>query len=127
MCNQSHAPLREAHYRSFISESRSIDIRTFTYRYFGSYYWQGSAGMYWRHSPLAYVSAVQTPLLIFHGLQDSRVPPSQSQALYTALSLQHKPVKLLLNPDQGHEPTNPLMILNEISAINQWLQIHQSP
>ncbi len=39
----------------------------------------------WKHSPLRYVNAVETPLLILHGENDLRCPIEQAEQLYIEL------------------------------------------
>lgn len=57
----------------------------------------------WDRSPLKYARQARTPILILHGMKDTRVPTSQSVELYRALKHFGKaPVKLVLYPDEGH-------------------------
>jgi dipeptidyl aminopeptidase/acylaminoacyl peptidase len=104
-----------------ISYTGTSDDSDFFYRYLGFYFWNDKNNAYWKQSPMAYVKKIQTPLLILQGGQDSRVPPTQSQELYTALTTLHKPVTMLVDPNRGHEPANPATILGDIKAINLWL------
>lgn len=41
--------------------------------------------LYWEKSPLAYADKITTPVRIQHGEADRRCPPSQSEALFTAI------------------------------------------
>ena len=61
----------------------------------------------WHHflerSPIYYVEQARTPLLILHGKNDPRVPPSQSTELYRLLkTLRNAPVRLVRYPGEGH-------------------------
>ena len=61
----------------------------------------------WQHflerSPIYYVEQARTPLLIAHGQNDPRVPPSQSMELYRLLkTLDKTPVRLIRYPGEGH-------------------------
>jgi dipeptidyl aminopeptidase/acylaminoacyl peptidase len=109
-------------FTDFISYTGASDDHDFFLRYLGSYYWDGSHDLYWSRSPIAYVNAVKTPLLILQGEQDVRVPMSQAQELYTALNILNRPVKMLIAPNQSHEPTDPDTAAKEIDAIDEWLQ-----
>ena len=40
---------------------------------------------FWKHSPLAYVDDIHTPLLILHSDNDFRAPVSEAEQLFTAL------------------------------------------
>jgi dipeptidyl aminopeptidase/acylaminoacyl peptidase len=53
-------------------------------------------------SPLNYVDRVEVPVLILHGENDTRVPVSQGQALYTALKSLGKPVEFVKFPREPH-------------------------
>ena len=56
-----------------------------------------------QRSPLRHVEKARTPLLILHGREDTRVPPSQSRILYRYLrQLGRVPVRLVLYPGEGH-------------------------
>ncbi|MBI5865269.1 MAG: S9 family peptidase [Planctomycetes bacterium] len=60
-------------------------------------------GFYYERSPVAYATQARTPLLIAHGLDDTRVHPSQSQSLYRFIkSSGQTPVRLVWYPDEGH-------------------------
>jgi dipeptidyl aminopeptidase/acylaminoacyl peptidase len=58
--------------------------------------------VYVSRSPIAYAKNVTTPVLIFHGAEDIRVPPAQSKELFAALRELGKPVEYLLYPREGH-------------------------
>ena len=54
-------------------------------------------------SPVYHVDKARTPLLILHGRDDTRVPPSQSLELYRLLkTVGQTPVRLILYPGEGH-------------------------
>jgi dipeptidyl aminopeptidase/acylaminoacyl peptidase len=53
-------------------------------------------------SPIYYVEKCQTPLLILHGKNDTRVHPSQSMELYRNLKILDKPIRLVFYPGEGH-------------------------
>ncbi|MCH8568077.1 MAG: S9 family peptidase [Balneolales bacterium] len=63
---------------------------------------------YWEdnllRSPIYYVERSQTPILIMHGAEDTRVHPAQSLELYRHLVVRKPdlPVRLILYPDEGH-------------------------
>lgn len=57
--------------------------------------WQIFAGLedidkLWHHSPLKYVNAIETPLLILHGENDYRCPIEQAEQLFIALKRRKK-------------------------------------
>ncbi|KAF8591671.1 alpha/beta-hydrolase [Ramaria rubella] len=57
-------------------------------------------------SPITYIDAVQTPVLLLVGEVDRRVPPSQSRNYYYALKGRDKEVKMLIFPGNGHSLDN---------------------
>jgi dipeptidyl aminopeptidase/acylaminoacyl peptidase len=60
-------------------------------------------GEYLRMSPITYVQAMTTPLLILHSDGDLRCPVSQAEELWTALRLLGREVELVRFPGSGHE------------------------
>ena len=55
-------------------------------------------------SPIYHVDKAETPLLIMHGAEDTRVSPSQSYELYRNIKVRkpETPVRLVLYPGEGH-------------------------
>lgn len=62
--------------------------------------WEG----YLKRSPVYYVDRAQTPLLIMHGAEDTRVYPGQSLELYRHMKVRKPevPVRLVWYPGEGH-------------------------
>jgi dipeptidyl aminopeptidase/acylaminoacyl peptidase len=58
--------------------------------------------LYADRSPLQQVARIHQPVILFHGLDDTVVPPAQSERLALALSEQGVPVELFLFPGEGH-------------------------
>lgn len=57
---------------------------------------------YLERSPLMYVDAIETPVLLQHGDADIRVPISQSEELFAALKRRGKTVEFIRYPDCSH-------------------------
>lgn len=57
----------------------------------------------WKHSPLAYVQNVETPLLILHSEKDYRCPIEQAEQLFIALKHRKKETKFIRFPESNHE------------------------
>jgi dipeptidyl aminopeptidase/acylaminoacyl peptidase len=77
----------------------------------------------WKHSPLAFVSEIQTPLLILHGEEDYRCPIEQAEQLFIALKRQKKVTKFLRFPGANHELSrsgHPKLRLERLNAIKNW-------
>ena len=62
--------------------------------------WQGMLDV----SPIYHVDKAETPILIMHGADDTRVAPSQSYELYRNIKVRKPdtPVRLVLYPGEGH-------------------------
>lgn len=105
----------------FISFSGTSDIPNYYIKYLGQPFWNNNS-LYLQRSPISYAKDLSTPLLILEGENDTRVPPGQAYELYTTLTLQHKPVKMLLLPQQGHVPSDPNVIQESIKEVDAWLK-----
>ncbi len=58
---------------------------------------------YLERSPIYHTDKAQTPLLILHGKEDTRVYPGQSYEMYRYLKVRTEvPVRLVLYPGEGH-------------------------
>jgi dipeptidyl aminopeptidase/acylaminoacyl peptidase len=57
-----------------------------------------------QRSPIYYAGQAETPLLIMHGAEDTRVSPTQSYELYRNIKVRKPdtPVRLVLFPGEGH-------------------------
>ena len=62
--------------------------------------WQGMLEV----SPIYHVEKAETPILIMHGAEDTRVAPSQSYELYRNIKVRKPdtPTRLVLYPGEGH-------------------------
>ncbi|WP_223700769.1 S9 family peptidase [Sutcliffiella deserti] len=77
----------------------------------------------WEHSPIKYVSNVNTPLLILHGEKDYRCPIEQGEQLFVALKKQGKITKFVRFPDSNHELSrsgNPALRVHRLDQIKNW-------
>jgi dipeptidyl aminopeptidase/acylaminoacyl peptidase len=62
---------------------------------------------YLKRSPIYWVDRAETPILIMHGAEDTRVHPAQSLELYRHLKVRKPdvPVRLVYYPGEGHGNT----------------------
>ncbi len=67
-------------------------------------YWEDNL----KRSPIYYVDRAQTPLLILHGKEDTRVHPGQSLELFRHIKVRkpNVPLRLVLYPGEGHGNRN---------------------
>ncbi|WP_106765856.1 alpha/beta hydrolase family protein [Paenibacillus faecalis] len=81
----------------------------------------------WKHSPIAYVKNVQTPLLILHGEQDLRCPIEQAEQLFVALKQLGKVTRLVRFPDADHNLSrsgHPYLRISRLKHIIGWFEEH---
>lgn len=77
----------------------------------------------WKHSPLAYVDQIETPLLIIHSENDFRCPIEQAEQLYIALKYQKKPTKFVRFPQADHNLSRtgkPNLRIERLNHILAW-------
>ena len=72
-------------------------------------------------SPLPRAHAVTAPLLLVHGLNDTNVPPSESQQMCDALTALGRRAELLLFDDDGHEIDKRENRAVLLKAMTDWL------
>jgi dipeptidyl aminopeptidase/acylaminoacyl peptidase len=90
----------------------------------GPYFGAQSPQSYFEHSPHKKVSQWNTPMLVFHGEQDFRVPLNQGMEAFQALQLKGIDSKLVLFPDENHfvlQPQNAIIWHREFYS---WLDKH---
>lgn len=79
----------------------------------------------WKHSPLAYVEKVETPLLILHSEKDYRCPIEQAEQLYISLKRLGKETKFVRFPEENHELSRsgkPSLRKNRLNYIVEWFR-----
>ncbi|MDQ3655484.1 MAG: S9 family peptidase, partial [Chloroflexota bacterium] len=69
---------------------------------FGGVPWKDS-DLLRKHSPITYVGAMTTPLLILHSEQDLRCPIEQAEQLFTSLKFLGREVGFVRFPEEGHD------------------------
>lgn len=78
----------------------------------------------WKHSPLAYVKQIETPLLILHGEEDYRCPIEQAEQLYVALKRLGKKTQLVRFPGSSHNLSrtgHPELRVERLNRIAGWM------
>jgi len=83
-------------------------------RDFGGDLWK-NFDLYWKYSPIRNAGRVKTPTLILHGDADQRVPLSQGEEFFRALSHFGVPSELVIFPHEPHslrtEPKHAVEVL----------------
>jgi len=77
---------------------------------------------YLKRSPIYWVDRAETPLLIMHGAEDTRVHPAQSLELYRHLKVRKPevPVRLVYYPGEGHGNTRASSRLDYSYRMLRW-------
>ena len=81
---------------------------------------------YLKRSPIYWVDRAETPILIMHGAEDTRVHPAQSLELYRHLKVRKPevPVRLVLYPGEGHGNTRASSRLDYSYRMLQWFDTY---
>ena len=81
---------------------------------------------YLKRSPIYWVDRAETPILIMHGAEDTRVHPAQSLELYRHLKVRrpHVPVRLVWYPGEGHGNTRASSRLDYSFRMLQWFDTY---
>ena len=81
---------------------------------------------YEKRSPLRYLPAVSTPVLVIHWEGDIRVPISQGEELYAGLRLLGKQAELARYPGGFHILRTPSQAVDMTKRILDWNEQHSS-
>ncbi|MGM0458138.1 MAG: S9 family peptidase [Bacteroidota bacterium] len=81
---------------------------------------------YLKRSPIYWVDRAETPLLIMHGAEDTRVHPAQSLELYRHLKVRKPevPVRLVYYPGEGHGNTRASSKYDYNQRMLQWFDTY---
>ncbi|WP_211746969.1 S9 family peptidase [Paenibacillus sp. Marseille-Q4541] len=99
----------------------------FTEDQIGGNVWEHTE-LLWKHSPLAYVHQVETPLLILHGEEDLRCPIEQAEQLFIALKRLGKKTQFIRFPKASHELSrggHPGLRVKRLNHIVRWFDEHK--
>ncbi len=101
------------------SMANTTDLLSFLENYFGDEFWKDPK-IYHDRSPIYYVENIATPCLIQHGINDLRVPVSQSYEFCNALKKGNKQAALYLYPRMGHHTNEPKQVLDLMEKNLDW-------
>ncbi|GAA0459367.1 S9 family peptidase [Alkalibacillus silvisoli] len=77
----------------------------------------------WKHSPIAYVDEIKTPIKIIHNEHDFRCPIEQAEQLYVALKYQKKETEFVRFPESDHNLSRtgkPNLRIERLNHIVSW-------
>lgn len=121
--NRFQAASAGAGMSDLISFAGTNDIPTFLTDCFGGQLWE-QRNLYFQRSPLTHIEKVATPCLIQHGVDDRRVPISQSEEFHRALSGLGVEAKLVVYPRCEHGPREPKQLLDSMERNLEWFKTH---
>ncbi|MDR0714500.1 MAG: S9 family peptidase [Bacteroidales bacterium] len=111
---------------NFESKYGSTDEYWFPNFDLGGPYWDKPRPKSYEFSPHLYVDQWDTPILIFHGEKDFRVPYTEGLQAFHAARLRGIPARLVLFPDEGHwvvKPQNAVLWQREFFGwLDKWLK-----
>ena len=89
----------------------------------GGPYWEvGNDKSYKQYNPINFVNKWNTPILIFEGEKDFRVPYTQGLEAYQAAQLKGIKSRLVIFPDENHWVTKPQNSLVWHNEFYRWLR-----
>lgn len=80
-----------------------------------------------RLSPSRLAAQIQTPVLLLHGVNDTRVAPMHSRYAHNVLTRRGVPSRLVLFADTAHSIASPPAALRWWQELFQWLQRYAPP
>jgi dipeptidyl aminopeptidase/acylaminoacyl peptidase len=105
------------------SMALTTDVPGITRFYFGDTPW-GRPEEYEKRSPLTYLPAVKTPVLVIHWEGDLRVPISQGEELYAGLRTLGKDAQFLRYPGGFHAQITPSQAVDLTKRLLAWNRRH---
>ncbi|MDR1672256.1 MAG: S9 family peptidase [Bacteroidales bacterium] len=111
---------------NFESKYGSTDEYWFPNFDLGGAYWDKPRPHGFDFSPHLHVDKWDTPILIFHGEKDYRVPYTEGLQAFHAARLRNIPARLVVFPDEGHwvtKPQNAILWQREFFGwLDKWLK-----
>ncbi|MAT98612.1 MAG: peptidase S9 family protein [Anaerolineaceae bacterium] len=102
----------------------NTDVHPFTRHYLQATPWD-EMEIYAQTSPMTYIKKAQTPTLIQHGREDTRVPLPNAYELYQGLHDMDVPVRLVTYPGMPHGPRKPRqsrqIMQDNLDWFNKWI------
>ena len=109
-----------------ISMTTTTDIGDYLVAHMGAEFWDDYA-TYQKHSAIYRIKNVTTPTQVMHGAQDLRVPFTQGQEFYRALSRRGVPTEMVVYPRTPHGPQEPKLLMDVTPRILSWFERNLRP
>jgi dipeptidyl aminopeptidase/acylaminoacyl peptidase len=104
---------------NLISMTMTTDIPDYLVGHMGGEFWD-DYDTYEKHSAMYHIKNVETPTQVIHGANDLRVPFTQGQEFYTALSRRGIETEMLVLPRTPHGPQEPRLLMEVSPRIMNW-------
>lgn len=111
---------------NLISMITTTDIQDYLAGHMGGEYWEDYE-MYERHSAIYQLDKIVTPMQVIHGERDLRVPFTQGQEFYRALSRKGVPTEMIVLPRTPHGPREPKLLMSVQPLIKEWFEKYLRP
>ena len=109
------------------SQAAATEEMFFVHHDLGGYYWDNPKPVsYSKFSPHLYVDKWDTPIMLITGMNDFRIPYTESLQAFNVAQLRGIPSKLLVYPDENHwvtKPQNSILWQREFFGwLDRWLK-----
>ncbi len=108
---------------NLVSMTSTTDISNYLVAHMGSEIWEDYE-TYEKHSAIYRIKNVTTPTQVIHGARDLRVPFTQGQEFYVALSRRGVPTEMIVYPRTPHGPREPKFLMDVSQRIMTWFENH---
>ncbi len=108
---------------NLISMVTTTDIPNYLVAHMGAEFWEDYE-TYEKHSAIYRIKNVSTPTQVIHGQRDLRVPFTQGQEFYVALSRLGVPTEMIVYPRTPHGPREPKFVMDVTPRILKWFDRH---
>jgi len=109
---------------NLISMTTTTDIGDYLVGHMGGEFWDDYE-TYERHSAMYRIKEVVTPTQVIHGAEDLRVPFTQGQEFYRALSRRGVATEMIVYPRTPHGPQEPKFLMDVSDRILAWFKKHE--
>lgn len=108
---------------NLVSMVTTTDIQDYLVGHMGGEFWEDYA-TYEKHSAIYRIGNVKTPTQVIHGAEDLRVPFTQGQEFYRALSRLGVLTEMIVYPRTPHGPREPKFLMDVSERILTWFERH---
>jgi dipeptidyl aminopeptidase/acylaminoacyl peptidase len=108
---------------NLVSMVTTTDIPDYLAAHMGGEFWLDYE-TYEKHSAMYRIKNVTTPTQVIHGAQDLRVPFTQGQEFYVALTRLGVRTEMIVYPRTPHGPREPKFLMDVTPRILTWFEKH---